>query len=150
MNRTIFLAGIIAVTIVAGIIASGELVEGVKPNNTGTFLEVKVSGTLTCPDTTVLNGYDLFVRVNAKTGTGIVAGNLQGVPAISDASGFVGVLTTNDFAYSVIIGEASCAGSANERATVATISGTCGIDETVNFSTNTGVTGIFTGRVACI
>jgi len=156
MNRTIFLAGIIAVTLVAGIIASGELVEAIKPmetNDTGTFLDAFVFGTLICPDETAHPSSQLRVKVDMTSlGSGIFHMTVPQEDAISSGGGFVGSMSTETFAFKIIVDEQTCAGSPNQAglATVMSFNGICGIDGEIDLSTNTGVTGTFTGKIACI
>ncbi len=110
-----------------------------------------VTGTLVCPNSDAFSA-SFFIQFD----TGITGGTfsmstLDPQFPVSLGGGVVtGQLDLTSFSLQAIIKDATCFPEGQGRAIVATASGNCGRDETVIFSTNTGMTGTFQGSVACI
>ena len=111
-----------------------------------------VFGTLVCPNSDEFSAR-LFIQLDetGNTGNGLSMSTLDTQFPVSLGGGAViGQLDLTSFSLQAIINDQTCFPEGQGRAIVATASGNCGVSETVTFSTNTGNTGTFTGRVACI
>jgi len=115
-------------------------------------MEAFVIGTLICPNLDEIP-YDFILKLdNTGSGRGIVVGSprgQQGVGQISSSHVF-GQSDLTNFSLEAIVEDATCSIPTLREAVVVTISGNCGLSETISFSTSIGITGTFSGRVACI
>ena len=115
-------------------------------------MEAFVIGTLICPNLDEIP-YDFILMLD---NTGQVANTVVGSPRGQQGVGQItaqvvtGQSDLSSFSLQAIVEDATCSIPTLREAVVATFSGNCGLSETVSFSTSIGITGTFTGRVACI
>ncbi len=116
------------------------------------FMEAFVIGTLICPNLDEIP-YDFILQLDNIGGGNIVVGSPRGQQGVGQivSSSVSSQFDLSSFSLEAIVEDATCSGPIQQqKLVVLTASGNCGLSETISFSTNAGITGTFSGRVACI
>ena len=152
MNKTIILGIFVSVAIVSGILISSDMVFAAKIKIEPTLVTTNLlTGQVTCLDASqhTVTGSFLFDKKDVRSIGALQGGQFDQAGPGGLHFGFSsGQFNEDNFeARAAVLFDDLCGGF---FPAVITFSGECGPGSTVNFSTDSGMTGSATGNTACV